>query len=159
METTENLRIVAHPVGVGPRAVAAFIDALLSGLVLGVPLTIALGERHRETLTDDTGTTVSYTWSGDNKVFFLWLLLTLGYFIFFEAYVGATVGKLILNLRVRQEDGTPIGLEAALTRNVCRLVDAFPYFLPYLAGAIAIWGDPRRRRLGDRAAGTIVTFR
>jgi uncharacterized RDD family membrane protein YckC len=111
----------------------------VSGLFLGLLLTIALGERHRETTSDATGVGVSYTSTGDSKVFFLWALLTLGYFIVFEALAGATLGKLLLNLRVRCEDGSRIGLG--------------------LVAAVSIWGNRKRRGLGDRAAGTIVAFK
>jgi hypothetical protein len=30
---------------------------------------------------------------------------------------------------------------------------------PYAVGAYVVYGDPERQRLGDRAAGTIVTYR
>jgi hypothetical protein len=35
-------------------------------------------------------------------------------------------------------------------------VDAFPYVLPYLVGAIAVWASPTQQRLGDRWANSVV---
>jgi len=156
IEAVEAIRGVPHLSGVGPRGVAACIDACLSGLVFGLPLTIALGVRQRETLTDGT---VSYTWSSDGRVVVLWIVITFVYFVVFEAVAGATIGKLLLGLRVRYEDGSPIGIGASFARNAFRAIDAFPYFLPYVAGAMSIWNGSKRQRLGDRAAGTIVVFK
>jgi uncharacterized RDD family membrane protein YckC len=74
----------------------------------------------------------------------------------------------VLGLRVRDHTGEKCTPKGALVRNALRVVDAFPYFLPYLVGAIAIWDDDsapgegtvrRRRRVGDRLGGTIVTYR
>jgi uncharacterized RDD family membrane protein YckC len=159
IDSVEAARAVPHLAGVGSRGVAACIDVFLSGLAVGVPLTIALGDRHRELLTDGSTTTVSYTWSAGGRVTVLWLLLTIVYFVVFETAVGATFGKLLLGLRVRYEDGTPIGFGASLARNLFRVLDAFPYFLPYLAGAISIWSSSKRQRFGDRAARTIVVYK
>ena len=159
MDAVETIRAIPHLAGVGSRGVAACIDVFLSGLMFGVPLTIALGDRHRELLTDGPTTTVSYTWSAGGRVTVVWILLTFVYFVVFETAAGATFGKLLLGLRVRYEDGTPIGVGAALARNTFRVLDAFPYFIPYFAGAMAIWSSPKRQRLGDRAAGTIVVFK
>jgi uncharacterized RDD family membrane protein YckC len=80
-------------------------------------------------------------------------------------------GKLVLGLRVRSATGEKLTLKASVVRNFLRVVDAFPYVIPYLVGAIAVWSDGSlgldpvpnerrlRRRLGDRAARTIVTYR
>jgi uncharacterized RDD family membrane protein YckC len=149
-------------VGVAPRAVAAAIDFFVSVLILGLPLTIAMGERTTQTTLTTDGTQVSATtdsfWDMDSDAFMLWVVLTLAYFIVFETFVGATVGKLVLNLRVRQLDGSPISFEAALIRNTLRIVDCFPYFVPYLVGAGFIWSGSERQRLGDRLGDTIVTY-
>ena len=69
-------------------------------------------------------------------------------------------GKLLLGLRVRSLDGARLTLLDATIRNALRGVDGFPYFIPYLVGAITIWSDESdRQRLGDRAAKTVVTYR
>jgi hypothetical protein len=38
-----------------------------------------------------------------------------------------------------QEDGTKIDYAGAAVRNILRVVDAIPFFIPYLLGAILIW--------------------
>jgi uncharacterized RDD family membrane protein YckC len=166
METTTSLPVATRHPGVGPRAIATIIDAMAGFLVVGLPLLILLGQK--TTTTNATGGTTT-TWStGDPKVMALWLVLATAYYVAFEATVGATPGKLVLGLRVRSLDGGPVGLEAALIRNVLRIVDGFPYLIPYLFGVIVMERDEAattgpvsrpKQRLGDRAAHTVVTYR
>jgi uncharacterized RDD family membrane protein YckC len=73
-----------------------------------------------------------------------------------EGKYGASLGKRATRLRVVTEDGLPIDLEAALIRNVLRFLDAFPYLVPYLLGAIVASRSPMKQRFGDRVAETIV---
>jgi uncharacterized RDD family membrane protein YckC len=142
---------------VGPRAAATIADAVVGFVVVGVPV-LALFGRHRTTHANGS-TAVSWS-TNDPRVLLLWLVLALAYYAVFERWLGATPGKLMLGLRVRMGDGSPVTLRAAVVRNALRVVDAFPYAIPYLVGAIAVWsgGEPPRR-VGDRVAGTIVTYR
>ena len=134
-------------VGVGRRALALAVDVTL----WWIPYSIATG---------------GYT-SDENSIFFtvegndFWVLqvLLLAYFTAAEGLLGATVGKWALGVRVRDVDGAAIGLRAAAIRNVLRVVDAFPYLIPYLVGAIAVWKNDKRQRYGDRAARTVVVRR
>jgi uncharacterized RDD family membrane protein YckC len=151
--------------GVGPRAIATLIDSVLGFIAIGVPILVAFGEKSTTNTTG--GTSTSYSTS-DSRVLALWLVLALAYYVVFEMTIGATPGKLVLGLRVRDAAGGKCTARAALIRNLFRLVDGFPYVVPYLVGAVAIWGDDsaqsepsvsRRRRVGDRVAKTIVTYR
>jgi uncharacterized RDD family membrane protein YckC len=69
---------------------------------------------------------------------------------------GATLGKMLLRLRVVKTDGTPISRSESIIRNLLRIIDGLFY---YLVGAILIWNSPLRQRLGDRAAKTVVVRR
>lgn len=82
--------------------------------------------------------------------------VVLAYFIVAEALTGVTTGKLAAGLQVRSTDGLPIGFGAALVRNLLRLVDGIGF---YLVGGIVALTSPRRQRLGDAAAGTVVLRR
>ncbi len=85
------------------------------------------------------------------------MLLAVAYFSVGEALFGATWGKLLAGLRVVDTGGRRPVLGAVLVRNIVRLVDAWP--LLYSVGAIGIVAaltSPRRQRLGDRVAGTLV---
>jgi len=154
--------------GVGPRAVATVIDSIVGFIGIGLPLLLVFGKS--TTVNTSGGTTTTYSTS-DPKVLTLWLVLAVAYYIAFEATVGATPGKFLLGLRVRGATGEKCSARGALIRNVLRVVDGFPYLVPYLVGAIAVWSDGSsrttdrleadrpRQRVGDRAAGTIVTYR
>ena len=79
------------------------------------------------------------------------------YFIVLEGFMGATLGKLLLGIRVVKLDGSRIGLGAAIVRNLLRIIDALP--TAYILGAILIWTSSRKQRLGDRVARTVVVRR
>ncbi len=83
-------------------------------------------------------------------------LIAIMYYVLLEGIAGATVGKFLTGIRVVNEDGTKLGWAGAVVRNVARIVDAFPYGLPYLVGAISVWASPAQQRLGDRWANSVV---
>jgi uncharacterized RDD family membrane protein YckC len=87
------------------------------------------------------------------------IIVFFAYYIVMEALLGATVGKWILGIRVVSLDGSSIGLGKAVVRNLLRIVDQFPYAIPYLLGAILTWTSSRKQRLGDRVARTVVVYR
>jgi uncharacterized RDD family membrane protein YckC len=76
------------------------------------------------------------------------------YFIFLEGWLGATLGKWILGLRVIGLDGRRAGLWKGIVRNALRLIDGLPAFS--LLGVILIQRSEERMRFGDRIAGTRV---
>jgi uncharacterized RDD family membrane protein YckC len=86
----------------------------------------------------------------------IWLAAGWAYFILMEWLLGGTLGKLLLGIRVVRQDGEAASLLAVVVRNVLRIVDGFPYLIPYLAGFIVMGRHQGRRRLGDLAAGTAV---
>jgi hypothetical protein len=60
---------------------------------------------------------------------------------------------MAMKLKVVKEGGGAIDWQAAIVRNVVRLVDGLFF---YLVAAIAVWMSKKRQRLGDMAANTIV---
>jgi uncharacterized RDD family membrane protein YckC len=76
------------------------------------------------------------------------------YFIFLEGWLGATLGKWMLGLRVIGLDGRRAGLWKGIVRNALRLVDGLPAF--NLLGVILIQRSKERMRFGDRIADTRV---
>ena len=85
-------------------------------------------------------------------------VLWLAYMTWMEAKNGASIGKRARGLRVVMEDGEPATPEAALTRNLMRFLDAFPYVVPYVVGAYAISNSAKMQRFGDRVAETMVVL-
>ena len=76
------------------------------------------------------------------------------YFVFLEGWLGATLGKWIMGLRVIGLDGGRAGLWKGTVRNALRLVDGLPAC--NLLGVILIQRSNDRARFGDRVAGTRV---
>jgi uncharacterized RDD family membrane protein YckC len=130
-------------IGVGPRFAATIIDMIVLFVIMYV---VAIA----------TGNTTSSGFSMQGAPAFLGFGVWVLYYIGLEATIGATLGKLVLAIRVVKEDGSPIGWGPAVIRNLLRIVDGF---FVYLVGAILIWRSPKRQRLGDRLAGTVVISR
>lgn len=77
------------------------------------------------------------------------------YHIIFEScWNGLTLGKKICRIRVVCENYERFGLYAAVTRNFLRFTDVLPAF--YIIGAISFLNTPKKQRLGDVCAKTLV---
>jgi len=76
------------------------------------------------------------------------------YFISLEAYIGATLGKLAMGMRVIQIGGGRPGMLKSVLRNVLRVVDSLPAF--NILGVALILTSHENARSGDRVAGTRV---
>jgi uncharacterized RDD family membrane protein YckC len=83
-------------------------------------------------------------------------LVYVAYFAFFEAvWNGQTPGKRLVGLRVMKDDGRPIGVYDAITRNLLRIVDQMPGVI-YAVGIIVMLFSDQSKRVGDHVAGTVV---
>ena len=131
-------------VSVGRRLAAAAVD----GLIVFVGLGFAVAALTGNVSARPGGLEFNLDGGPALALFGLWF----AYYVALEATLGATLGKLLLGVRVRTTDGGPIGWTASLARNLLRAVDVGFCFV----GAVLIWTSPRRQRLGDRAAGTVV---
>lgn len=129
-----------HYQGVGKRFVAIVIDFII---LFGVAYAIAAA----------TGGTTEGGFELNGAPALLWFVVVIGYFVLMEARTGATVGKMVLGMRVRALDGSPITMRQSLIRNVLRIVDGL---FGYLVGAIFVWTSDLKQRLGDRVAETVV---
>ncbi len=78
------------------------------------------------------------------------------YYFVLESIFSASIGKLVLRMRVTTPDGSRPGGMAVLVRNVVRLPEAW---LLYLPAGLSCLVSARRQRLGDHAARTIVVRR
>jgi membrane protease YdiL (CAAX protease family)/uncharacterized RDD family membrane protein YckC len=79
------------------------------------------------------------------------------YFAFCEWRWGQTIGKNAAGIEVRTDDGERPGWSTAALRNLMRIVDV-PFTLTGI-GAVLWLRSPRRKRLGDRVAHTVVVRR
>lgn len=148
--TEQQLKVSEVTVGVGRRFFALLIDTIIL-YIFNYYFAISYGAA---SASMTNGFNVNYSLQGWPA--FVAMVIDLGYFVLLEAIFGATIGKLILGLRVIKEDGSRVGFGASFIRNLLRIVDALPILIPYLLGAILIWRTPTRQRLGDRVAKTMV---
>lgn len=125
---------------IGWRGVAAFIDLLVLFFIAWL-IAIPTGG------VKDKGFEV--TGAPALLTFTLWI----AYCAVAEATLGTSLGKRLVGLRVVRSDGSPIGWQAAIVRNVLRIVDGIVF---YILGAILIARSPKGQRLGDRVADTVV---
>jgi len=158
--TPENVAVTYDLAGVGSRFLAASVDTFIQYalimLILLSLFTVQAWAAPFDALRDFGGTA-----AGDGSVWLVALfllaifLLVWGYWVVFELlWNGQTPGKRLMRLRVLRDNGYPIGFIESLIRNLVRFVDFLPMF--YGIGVITMLIDPRSRRLGDLAAGTIV---
>lgn len=125
---------------VGVRAVAFILDLVL--------LFVAA---YAVALLTGGATSTGFELSG--IPFLLTVAVWIAYFAVLEKTVGATLGKMVMGLRVVQPDGCSISWSSSIIRNLLRIVDGLFF---YLVGAILVWQSPTRQRLGDRVGHTMV---
>jgi uncharacterized RDD family membrane protein YckC len=131
-------------IGLGRRFVAWALDGLVC-----LVWVVLLGEYR-------TGDDVfEASWQGWRFVL-AFLVFPLAYFVLFEWLASATPGKFVVGIRVRRAEGGRIRFGQSVGRNLARVVDALPYVIPYVVGAVAVTRSSTRQRLGDRWANTVV---
>lgn len=92
----------------------------------------------------------------------VFLAITLGYYVFLETTRGATVGKMLLNLEVRNRSGSYPTPEQSLKRNAFYALSIIPYLggLLQLAAviyiAVTISQSPDNRGWHDEFGETVV---
>ncbi len=95
-----------------------------------------------------------HLWGISDPICIVFLFIIFAYLILMEAYVGWTVGKRILGMRVVDGSGNKIGLSKSVIRNLLRFVDGLPAL--NILGIVLIASSPRGQRFGDRVAKTYV---
>ena len=141
----------ALPRRLGALIVDALVISLLDAIVNGTFGVTRVTSGVVPSMT--TGSFASFT--TQTTVDWFWLtLLWVAYYAVLEGLFGATVGKRIAGLRVTDLEGRRIGWQAAILRNLGRLLDALPFL--YLLGGILTLTSKQHQRLGDRFAGTLV---
>ena len=147
VETPEHVVLEFELAGLGSRTAAALYDLVILLAILFIITVIAV-------LTDIL-TGASSGWA-TAVLILIYFMLFWGYFVVFEGLRhGRTPGKKLLGIRVVMETGHPITFQAAVARNLLRLVDFQPAAVP-LVGLLLLFFHRHHKRLGDIVAGTIV---
>ena len=139
IETPEGIDLSLRPAGPLPRILAYTIDLLIRWtlmLILGIVFNL-IGKL------------------GMGIMLIVYFLLEWFYPVYFEVFhQGITPGKKTFELRVVNDDGSPVGWGGAMVRNLLRAADFLPF--AYISGLICMVCSAHFRRLGDLAAGTLV---
>lgn len=85
---------------------------------------------------------------------FIFGIIEVLYFVLYEVYWGATIGKRVLGLQVQMENGGKVPFDKAFIRNISKIYPLF-LLLDWLIG-VATSGADRRQKYTDRIAGTTV---
>jgi uncharacterized RDD family membrane protein YckC len=129
----------------GRRVLATIVDGIVLSVAFWV-MSALFGSASAE------GGQVGASLSGLAALAFF--ILSVAYFIVLEGYLGQTVGKMLLGIKVVREDtGEVPGIKAAIIRTVMRLIDGL---FAYLVAFIAVLASQKNQRLGDMLANTLV---
>jgi uncharacterized RDD family membrane protein YckC len=139
----------------GRRVIATWVDLFIVGLAyrlvattLQLPANLS-GQLERTATNGDFASRIDHSFPALAAYF----LLAGVYYVMFESLSGRTIGKLLTGIRVVTDNGTRAGLGRILARTAMRLIDGLG---GYLVGFLVAMTSPRRQRLGDITAGTMV---
>jgi len=162
---------VSDPTAVMGRRIGAFFIDVAITLVACVAIFVPLATQRSVTETLDLpGCHLEVEGSGDRVIcenrqvvqigdtvyeasgisFLFDLLFVFLVFGIIAGLTGATLGKLLVGIRVVQEDGSIVGVPKSLLRWICFFVDIF------FVGIILASTSRGHRRLGDMAASSYV---
>jgi uncharacterized RDD family membrane protein YckC len=129
----------------GRRILATIVDTIVFSVIFWV-LALLFGSTSAE------GGSVAFSLGGLGSL--IYLVVIFAYYTLLEGYLGQTLGKMLLGIKVVREDngGVP-GLGAAAIRTVLRIIDGILF---YLVAFISVLATQKNRRLGDMAANTLV---
>ena len=129
----------------GRRVLATLVDGIVLGILFTI-MSMLFGSSSAE------GGAVSASLGGLASL--VYFLIVVAYYILLEGYLGQTVGKMLLGIKVvREVTGEVPGLGGAAIRTILRLVDGFFF---YAVAFITVLISGKNQRLGDMAANTLV---
>lgn len=143
--TGEAVALDLRVARIGSRSIALLLDVLIR-LVALIALALLFGQIG--VLDGAARAAVSLL---------LYLGIWLGYPVAFETlWHGRTPGKAAMGLQVVRDDGGPVRFRHALIRGLLGAIVELPGITLYFAPIVSSLMSEHGKRLGDRAAGTIV---
>lgn len=144
IKTPEGVIFRLFPAGLPTRMLALIVDTMMVAAVIIVVNQLVI-------LCAMLG---SFAWVQGIQLI-VDFCIGMAYWIVLEwVWNGRTVGKKLFRLRVVDSNGLKLIPRQLVVRNLLRSVDFLPVF--YMVGSICAFIDPKGRRLGDIAAGTMV---
>ena len=129
----------------GRRILATIVDVIIFSIFFWL-LAMLLGSSSAE------GGSVAFSLGTLGSL--IYFVGVFAYYLLMEGYLGQTVGKMLLGIKVIREDngGVP-GLGAAALRTVLRIIDGILF---YAVAFVSVLSTQKNRRLGDMVANTLV---
>lgn len=147
-----------EPANLGKRLLAAVIDLLPCNLVAGVWVQLFIPSYATRDMNDLLLRVVSDKMAPPFHIVLAGILVMLVYVpycVLMEKRFGATLGKMIMKLRVVGDEGRSLGLREAMLRNLVKVMEfSWVPLLPLLLLVPLL--SRHRQRLGDMLARTVV---
>jgi len=138
-----------HYASIGLRGFALLLDYLLLSAHF-FPITRLVKGTWMMTSSD-------HIWNGIfDPICLVFLIIIIAYFILWEGLASTTPGKAALRLKIVTYDMQPISMKQSLLRFAGRFVDGIG---ANLTGVIIMLCNPRKQRMGDIWAKTLVVKR
>ncbi|UOQ45034.1 RDD family protein [Halobacillus salinarum] len=153
IKTPEHVALQFNLAGLGSRAAAQIIDSvLLTVMYIGLFLAAVFINSHSTWfLLSEVSAYVTAV------IIVVTFLIFWGYFFLFELLTGGkTPGKMLVGIRVIQENGSSATAISLLIRNLLRIVDMLP--TNYLLGMAFVFFHTHHKRIGDIVGGTLVVY-
>lgn len=83
---------------------------------------------------------------------FFYLIISAAYFTWMVGNYGATIGKMVMGMKIVKEDGSKVSYSDALLRELASFLSAAIFLLGYIS---VIW-DKNKQGWHDKIAKTIV---
>jgi uncharacterized RDD family membrane protein YckC len=129
----------------GRRVLATLVDGVVLGFVFAL-MSMLFGSSSAQ------GGQVSGSLEGFSAL--VYFVVVFAYYILMEGYLGQTVGKMLLSIKVVREDSGEVpGIKTAAIRTVLRIIDGLFF---YLVAFISVLASGKNQRLGDMMAHTLV---
>jgi uncharacterized RDD family membrane protein YckC len=135
--------------GLVTRALALALDSLIvngSAILVGVTVGLGISLLH---LPEEVDVILAAIGAG------VWIIWSIGYFVFFWSSTGQTPGSRVMSIRVIDSRGRG---SLKPRRALLRFIGLWLAALPLLAGLWMMLWDARRRCLQDRMARTVVVY-
>lgn len=141
LETPEHIDLQLTIAGPQARILAFSLDQIIKFVVMSILVYVL-------TFADQVGNAI---------YLILYFFMEWFYPVLFEVLnKGQTPGKSALNIKVINDNGTPIGWSPSIIRNLLRVADFLP--MGYLLGLGIMASNSHFKRLGDYAASTLVVY-